>query len=246
MGLLQTQRPTEVFGTKFAPLNAGLFTKSGDCQKPARTQYPRQPCNLYIGPDFLVRVSDWLRMPRLIADDTAGGIMHSDFVLTGSLKELRFSKGAFRLLTLPNAGGNSVMSEALSFELMQRCFRATLSKTEMEVQYFPMGGSMTDYVVSLWGRQIAVSVTRAFKYQALFTEDDATHLLNKKLKGVVQSSRNALEKWSKQILHVWTTSAADAATLTSAYHDRVDPCLKANTVVLVTTATRSPFIFDNT
>ncbi|KAK7091758.1 AAC-rich mRNA clone AAC4 protein-like [Littorina saxatilis] len=185
-------------------------------------------------------------MSKLIADDHSGGIMHSDFVLTAPQGELQFSMGASRLLTLPNAGGNSVLSEALSFELLQRCFKATLLKTEMEVQYFPMGGSMTDYVVSVCGQRIAVSVTRALKFGgATFTLENATHLLHKKLRGVVQSSRNAVDKWSKQILHVWATSPSVADMLTIAYHTTVNSKVKANTVVLVTTATKSPFIFSN-
>lgn len=160
------------------------------------------------------------------------------------MSRLQFSVGGYKLLTLPNAGGNSVLSEALSFELLQRCFRATLIKTEMEIEYFPLGGSMTDYVCSLCGNDVAVSVTRAMKFRGDYTEEDAEKLLYKKLKGVVQSNRNAVTKWSKQILHIWASSSMIASTVTSVF-DRIDPKVKANTVVLVTTATKSPFIFEN-
>ena len=54
----------------------------------------------------------------------------------------------------------------------------------MEVEYFPEGGSITDYMVQMFGLSLGVSVTRAMKYRGgTFTEEDAEKLLNKKLKG---------------------------------------------------------------
>lgn len=57
-------------------------------------------------------------------------------------------------------------------------------QTEMEVEYFPMGGSITDYVCEIFQHKIGVSVTRAMKYMGgEFTHEDAITLLNKKLNG---------------------------------------------------------------
>ena len=57
-------------------------------------------------------------------------------------------------------------------------------QTEMEVSYFPEEGSITDYVCEIFGTKVGVSVTRAMKFRGGdFTEEDAEHLLNKKLKG---------------------------------------------------------------
>lgn len=59
-------------------------------------------------------------------------------------------------------------------------------QTEMEVSYFPEGGSITDYVCDIFGTKLGVSVTRAMKYWGgAYTIEDATHLLNKKLKGLL-------------------------------------------------------------
>jgi len=55
----------------------------------------------------------------------------------------------------------------------------------MEVSYFPEGGSITDYVVSVFDSTIGVSVTRAFKYGGDYSEEDAVKLLNKKLNGKI-------------------------------------------------------------
>lgn len=53
----------------------------------------------------------------------------------------------------------------------------------MEVSYFPEGGSITDYVCKIFNKKVGVSVTRAMKYRGQYTEEDAHHLLTKKLKG---------------------------------------------------------------
>ncbi|XP_071097750.1 AAC-rich mRNA clone AAC4 protein-like [Haliotis cracherodii] len=157
---------------------------------------------------------------------------------------MSLTEGAERIRDVPNAGGNSVLSEVLSFELMNKCFAAKLLKTEMEVSYFPCGGSITDYVCEVFGQRLGVSVTRAMKYKGDYSEEDALHLLCKKLKGIVQSSRNTLENWSKQILHVWATNKHVARVVERAY-ELVPVDLRGNTMVLVTTATESKFIFLN-
>ena len=54
----------------------------------------------------------------------------------------------------------------------------------MEVTYFPEGGSITDYVCVIFDKKVGVSVTRAIKYRGQYTEEDAAHLLTKKLKGM--------------------------------------------------------------
>ena len=57
-------------------------------------------------------------------------------------------------------------------------------QTEMEVEYFPEGGSITDMVIRLFDEHtVGVSVTRAFKYHGDYEVEDALRLLNKKLNG---------------------------------------------------------------
>ncbi len=58
-----------------------------------------------------------------------------------------FSKDATRIT--PNAGGSSLVSETLSFEVLEKFFGAKLPMTEMEVFYFPMDSSINDYVVEI-------------------------------------------------------------------------------------------------
>ena len=62
----------------------------------------------------------------------------------------------------------------------------------MEVEYFPEGGSITDYVCSIFDKKkLGVSVTRAIHYKKgikkKYTEEDAWKLLRKKVKGIYTS-----------------------------------------------------------
>lgn len=50
---------------------------------------------------------------------------------------MRWSEDAERMLSLPNAGGSSLYSECLSFEMLSRAFGATLERTEMEARPAP-------------------------------------------------------------------------------------------------------------
>ncbi|ESP02662.1 hypothetical protein LOTGIDRAFT_138071, partial [Lottia gigantea] len=199
----------------------------------------------YLSINFSVQFQPWFKFMKLIEDTHESGLVDCDFTPCRDFQDMEFLIGSKRIRYVPNAGGNSVNSEVLSFELLGRCFGARLVKTEMEVSYFPQGGSITDYVTEIGGTVLGVSVTRAMKYFGDYTEEDAHHLLMKKLRGVNQSSRNTCESWTKQILHVWTTSAHVTDVITRVYDSDIPEDLKSNTLVLVSTAAESDFIFSN-
>jgi hypothetical protein len=75
-------------------------------------------------------------------------------------EQVTLTEGGRRIRDLPNAGGNSVASEVMSFEVLRASYGADLLKTEMELEYFPMGGSITDYSVLLYDLHIGVSGNR--------------------------------------------------------------------------------------
>eukprot|EP01133_Synstelium_polycarpum_P002617 gene2617-3008_t len=159
------------------------------------------------------------------------------------------SKGGRRILETPNAGGNSVWSEVLSFEVLNQVFGATLCKTETEIQYAP-GSKITDYSVEFQGHHIGVSVVRIINffdlmgktYKAVFTPEYARELLYKKLFGVIASSLAVVDKWEKQILYIWTTSSRSADIIVEEYW-KVPKKLRSNTLVYVTHATGSEWLF---
>ncbi|KAI8353996.1 hypothetical protein BD560DRAFT_408128 [Blakeslea trispora] len=158
-------------------------------------------------------------------------------------------KGAFRLLSTPNAGGSSVYSEALSIEFLSRLLGVNLYKTETELVYHgskEVRGPMMDYACLYQNLILGVSVTRAMAYQRQYTKQDAHDLLNKKLRNIVQSSENiANTRFDRHILHVWTESGKNAALvnkicrklkLVEQYH---------NTVVLITTVNTDLVFFND-
>lgn len=135
--------------------------------------------------------------------------------------KMRLSPGAEKMLYTPNAGGNSVWSEVLSYEMLFANYGAQLRRTEMEIEYWP-ASKITDYsitvmvfnllirfysvLITIQGRHIGVSVTRAInfldlakKFKSELTNENARSLLNKKLFGVLASSASAVDKWEKQV-----------------------------------------------
>ena len=122
-------------------------------------------------------------------------------------KDIKASNGAIRLMEDPNAGGNSQLSEAFSYEILKQCFQAKLLKTEMEIKYKYKNCKITDYLASFNGKRMGVSVTRAYKHIGEFNQYDGLKLLNKKINGINESSQNVIEQdsFSRQILHIWAT-----------------------------------------
>lgn len=143
--------------------------------------------------------------------------------------QIRWCRDSQRMLDLPNAGGSSLESEALAFEVrrallvpmprspwlvsprlccraqvLARAFDARLVMTECELSYH-QPSKMTDFAVTVFGEKIGVSVTRAFKWcpdqsSTDMTSAEARHLLRKKLKGIHSSSRNVRNmRWRKQV-----------------------------------------------
>jgi len=148
-------------------------------------------------------------------------------------------RSAQRMLLEDNAGGSSRISEAMSFELLHRAFRASLICTEMELKYWPANGSMTDYSIEIDGICLGVSVTRAMgrRPDERIDELAAEALLRKKLSGILRSSETCItHSFRKQILHIWVRTCADADAVERAY-SRMEPLLVANTVVLLTVCT---------
>ena len=147
-------------------------------------------------------------------------------------------------MTLPNAGGRSENSEALSCDVLGTMFGARLIATEMELKYWPLNSKITDFSVSIRGEVFGVSVTRAMKYAGTFTEADAYRLLTKKLLGVNASTKAVLKRfrWQKQILHVWAEYKYIAHVLENVYESLSEE-VRHNTLVVVTVCENAPWVF---
>lgn len=163
--------------------------------------------------------------------------------------------GSRRVCEEENAGGCSVFSEVLSCEVVTRLFNAQLMKTEMEIAYVHDGSKKTDFLVNINGKNIGVSVTRAFKYKrptaqdkemfAEFTLEDAQNLLRKKLMGVVSANECVVgpDVWEKQILHIFVPNKEVTKTLKHAYKNMKHGYRK-NTMVIVTETSNMDCIYS--
>jgi len=188
-------------------------------------------------------------MQSAFTDPTRGAIFCNNIEFNRRFTPERASlcPGALRMLSLPNAGGNSVWSEVFSVEILGFMHRVKLQMTEMELVYTP-DSKITDFSITTGdGSTLGVSVTRAMKFQKwgeeFFTEEDAFKLLSKKLHGVNASTKGVVnQSWEKQILHVWTERQYMRDILVDTYHKLSDE-LKSNTIVLVTVAENAEWLF---
>jgi hypothetical protein len=161
------------------------------------------------------------------------------------------SPGGQRLFDTPNAGGSSGESEVMSYEVLHVCEGADLLKTETEITYggpVDGGGSpITDFLVTIQGKKVGVSVTRAYKPVSQgYTVADATTLLTKKLDDIQKSSARVLaaDKWVKQILYVFAETQAQYDAAKTAW-GQLSAAVKADTIVVLTRSVGGGFIYCN-
>ena len=122
--------------------------------------------------------------------------------------------------TIPNAGGNSIISEAYSIQYFKD-LGATDFIFETQVLYNFFSCKMVDYVMTFQKVRVGVSVARAmnFKVKERFTSEKATQLLQKKLYGLVVA-RNCVSRKHRfftSILHIQCETWEMASILEQSY-----------------------------
>ena len=141
-----------------------------------------------------------------------------------------------RVLSTPNAGGPSLVSEAMSAEVVDRLVDIRQLLTELEVQY-KTKGPITDYACysASTSQALGVSVTRAMAFGRRFTSKDAMRLITKKLRGINKSTITVSNyKFDRQILHVWAKNGTDAAIVRRTC-SKIPSHIRSNTIILITT-----------
>jgi hypothetical protein len=222
-----------------------LSLRRGVAVETKNGRYRSDLTSLVLMPDCVLRTNPQQNfafvLPRVSEEVADGGLIVNEATFGAGTDpdQTQLSAGGLRLRDTPNAGGSSVWSEVMSFEVLRELFGATLERTETEIEYqFFLGGGnskITDYSVKMFDQVIGVSVTRALRFRAVFELEDAMHLLSKKLDGVNKSTEGVItpHAWSRQILHIWAESPYIADVLTEAY-ERIDAELRASTMVIVT------------
>lgn len=96
---------------------------------------PTSPVNMYIGENFSVMLDQYMyfKMQNLVTDNSGNGVIHTKFDSFKKIDNMSLSNAAQKLRDVPNAGGNSVVSEVLSFELLRRCFGGHLLKVSLSL-----------------------------------------------------------------------------------------------------------------
>ena len=150
----------------------------------------------------------------------------------------KLSLAAKKVYNDPNAGGSSFNSEAMSADVLVQLFNAHSLVTEMEIDYCISNWKKCDYLITIFGHQVGVSVTRAMGYPdpSHFTLDDAEHLLHRKLFGLI-TARQGIKKrhrFTKSILHIWCEIDDVADLVTEAYNKLIDHELKDNVTIILT------------
>ncbi|KAI8143252.1 hypothetical protein BJV82DRAFT_578953 [Fennellomyces sp. T-0311] len=179
----------------------------------------------------------------LLSRPTASTIVTANVDVHGSWVD--FGQPSQRVLSTPNAGGPSIMSEALSAELMDRLFGIRKILTETEVKY-STHGPITDYACySATSQALGVSVTRAMAYGRRFTTKDAIRLMLKKVHGVNKSNKSVENyKFERQILHVWAANGTDAAIVRRVCA-KIPGYIRSNTIILITTVNMDSVFASN-
>ena len=153
-----------------------------------------------------------------------------------AFNEEQLTEGGQEVFDDGNLGGSSIWSEVFSFEILHRCERAALVKTEAEITYDDPSGKKTDLLVTIQSTPIGVSVTRAFAWppEDPYTVEQATTLLTDKLSDIPLSSDNVsnADEWSKQILHILAYTPDHATTIEDVWNT-LDASVKGDTIVIV-------------
>jgi hypothetical protein len=168
----------------------------------------------------------------------ANAIDFGELVFDAEVFARRLSPGGATLLAEGTAGGSSIWSEVFAFEVLARCEGAILIASETRVPYeLGYSGALTDFLASIDGLYIGVSVTRAvgFPRDAPWTVAQARTLLERKLGDILESTEGVRDDfaWEKQILHVIAYAEQHVTSLQAAL-DEIDPALLADTIVLIT------------
>ncbi len=155
---------------------------------------------------------------------------------------------AMKILTSPNAGGSSILSEALSMHILHDQLQATSVKTEMEIQYWCVNWKKCDYITQINGNNAIVSVTRvAYGFGKSFTEDMAYHLCAKKLSDLAISRLGiyGYDGFGRSILHILCRSEEESRILSTIYDKLPDEIRSDITVIISIITGQTDRVFSN-
>lgn len=212
---------------------------------------------MVVGGAYVLGVStrDAMGFHSFLTGKASTGVLISDFSGVGRL-DAHLLPESHQMLTSPNAGGNSVLSEALSCDIFQRAFGASGTRGELDIKYPYSGWYPCDMMMwfprvepdSSTPTNVCISVTRAMNYRdpGLFDYNTAYTLLSRKVQALNNAQRAVVEttdRFDHSILHVWCQTRRIADVVVNAWSDLGS--LSAGTFLVCTVASRNPQIFTN-
>ena len=145
----------------------------------------------------------------------------------------KLTSGAQQIIA---AGG--LTSEAAAYEVLNRCETATLLKTANLIVYGQAdAGKETDFLASIDGRKVGVTVVRAvvFPYSNPYTVTMAENILTAKLNDSKLSQARVVgsaDAWNRSVLVVVAYGQEHANAITTAWNG-LDTNLRGDTIVIV-------------
>jgi hypothetical protein len=170
-----------------------------------------------------IHVSELFGIQTFVKKKRPGFIIQNSCLITK--ERLSFwSQAAKYNATIPNAGGFSIISETLSIDLMALLFQAKKFVSENEVKYRYQCKKL-DYLCSINGEQVGVSVSRAAMYEELtdehgnYTPRIAYRQLRKKLDGLVvaRAGITKAHAYDRSILHFFCETEHIARLLIASF-----------------------------
>lgn len=244
------------------------FSRNGTCDHVQSGRKGRRKC----------RVSIAERESVLCRSSSRQGIFTSEYRgkrLMASSDTSWLSADARRVLRSPNAGGHSILSEALSVQYFVEAFGAHNVCIETEIAYwftykmadflitvdtfssakFDYARGKTTFCGSRCAERIGVSVTRAMSFPSpsRFSVEDAILLLRKKLYGLIVARRSvcAEDSFETSCLHVLCQTHRIAGLVERAFYllaDEDDPRNEfalTTSIIVICTVVDDKSIFCN-
>lgn len=207
----------------------------------------RRPNTVVSTPTYTLTIPtrDISGMYEFINDTITNGVLVCDWVGT-PLYQL--TDTAMRLLRSPNAGGNSVLSEAIVCDIFERVFTATRIRGELDITYMYDGYAPCDLMVDIGSTNTCISVTRAMDYRdpSLYQYHHARDLLIRKM-SMMTSARDAVVKVTDEfipgVLCVWCQTSRIADIVINVYDEVKNSSSHIFLVCIV--APGNPEIFTN-
>lgn len=157
----------------------------------------------------------------------------------------KLTEGGKVIFDSPNAGGSSLESEIIAYELLDRCEGAALVKTESEIVYDDPG-KIVDLLIGVDGEQVGVSVVRLYSPNVM-PQSDVTALISKGLEDINDASAKVsiADAWVKAVLVVMAYDDSYAEKAQVAWSSIASETRADTVVYLVTTDGADGSIYCN-